>query len=286
MTRIGALVVHGMGRQAAGYSEGLRIALLDQLGTQAWRIEWKEVLWAPILDPRESDLWTAMNTAVNPAGMPIRLGWNTTRQFVLHNLGDATAYQRDRHVESAGQLIHQRVSNAIEDLETALDDPAAPVVVLAHSLGGHIMSNYIWDRQHGKQPSLLLPQAPIPMLAGMVTFGCNIPLFALAFRDAKPIDLPGAGITNPAVVDATRWLNFVDKDDVLGWPLRPLYMKDFADLTVAQQRTVNKLEDYEISVGSLSTGWTPASHDGYWEDDDFVSPVADYLTRLLAAIDA
>ena len=261
MTRIGALVVHGMGRQAAGYSEGLRIALLDQLGTQAWRIEWKEVLWAPILDPSESDLWTAMNTAVNPAGMPIRLGWNTTRQFVLHNLGDATAYQRDRHVESAGQLIHQRVSNAIEDLQTALDDPAAPVVVLAHSLGGHIMSNYIWDRQHGRQPSLLLPQAPIPMLAGMVTFGCNIPLFALAFRDAKPIDLP-----------------------VL--PLRPLYMKDFADLTVAQQRTVNKLEDYEISVGSLSTGWTPASHDGYWEDDDFVSPVADYLTRLLAAVDA
>src|SRR5580765_5856752 len=266
MTRIGALVVHGMGRQAAGYSESLRIALLDQLGTQAWRIEWKEVLWAPILDPRESDLWTAMNTAVNPSGMPIRLGWSSTRQFVLHNLGDATAYQRDRHVESAGQLIHQRVSNAIEDLQAALDDPAAPVVVLAHSLGGHIMSNYIWDRQHGKQPSLLLPQAPIPMLAGMVTFGCNIPLFALAYRDAKPIDLPGAGITKPAVLDATRWLNFVDKDDVLGWPLRPLYMKDFADLTGAQQRTVNKLEDYEISVGSLPTGWTPASHDGYWDD--------------------
>ena len=159
-------------------------------------------------------------------------------------------------------------------------------MVLAHSLGGHIMSNYIWDRQCGRQPSLLLPLWPIPTLAGLVTFGCNIPLFALAYRAAKPIDLPGSAITKPEVIDATRWLNFTDKDDVLGWPLRPLYAKDYPDLTPAQQQTVNKLEDYEIRVGSFATGWTPAAHDGYWTDDDFVSPVADYLQRLLAAIDA
>ena len=52
MTRVGVLVVHGMGRQKQNYSEGLRTALLDRLGGDAWRIEWKEVLWAPILEPR------------------------------------------------------------------------------------------------------------------------------------------------------------------------------------------------------------------------------------------
>ena len=285
MTRVGVLVVHGMGRQKQNYSEGLRTALLDRLGGDAWRIEWKEVLWAPILEPRETDLWDAMQRATNPAGAPIRLDQTTIRGFVLHNFGDATAYQRDEDVESAGQLIHQRVSNAIEDLQTALADPAAPVVVLAHSLGGHIMSNYIWDRQHGSQPSPVLPLWPIPTLAGLITFGCNIPLFALAFRDAKPINLPGEAVTKADVRDVVRWLNFLDQDDVLGWPLRPLYMKDADGLNDAQRLTVSKLEDYEINVGGLLTGWNPASHDGYWEDADFVAPVAEYFTQLLAAID-
>jgi hypothetical protein len=286
MTRIGVLVVHGMGRQKKDFSEGLRTALLDRLGADAWRIEWKEVLWAPILEPREADLWDAMQRATNPAGVPIRLDQTTIRGFVLHNFGDATAYQRDEDVESAGQLIHQRVSNAVEDLQTALGDPAAPVVVLAHSLGGHIMSNYIWDRQHHAQPSAVLPKWPIPTLAGLITFGCNIPLFALAFRDAKPINLPGASITKPEVRDVVRWLNFLDQDDVLGWPLRPLYTKDADGLNDAQRITISKLEDYEINVGGLLTGWNPASHDGYWEDDDFVEPVAEYFAQLLSAIDS
>jgi len=189
-------------------------------------------------------------------------------------------------VESAGQLIHQRVSNAIEELQTALDDPAAPVVVIAHSLGGHIMSNYLWDRQHGVQPSVLLPLRSVPTLAGMITFGCNIPLFSLAYRDAKPINLPGEAVTKPEVRDVVRWLNFLDQDDVLGWPLRPLYLRDLDTLTVAQQGTVARLEDYEISVGGLLTGWNPASHDYYWEDADFTGPVADYFKSLMAAVDA
>jgi hypothetical protein len=143
------------------------------------------------------------------------------------------------------------------------------------------MSNYLWDRQHPREdvpPGQ--PLAPIPALAGLITFGCNIPLFALAFRDAKPIDLPGEGITNPDVADVVRWLNFLDKDDVLGWPLRPLYAKDLSALTPAQRRTVEKIEDYEISVGGVLTGWTPASHDQYWEDDDLAREVAEYLTAL------
>jgi len=275
-----------MGRQAQGFSEGLRTAVLDRLGADAWRVEWREVLWAEILEPRETDLWDAMNRAVTPDGTPIRLDQVGLRGFVLHNLGDATAYQRDEHVESAGALVHQRISKGIEELQEKLGDPAAPVVVLAHSLGGHMMSNYIWDRQQGTPPDgPVLPLAPLSTLAGMITFGCNIPLFALAFRNARPIDLPGSAIVKRDVIEAVRWLNFLDQDDVLGWPLRPLYLKDFDTLTAAQKQTVTKLEDHEINVGGPLTGWNPLSHDGYWEDDDFTRPVADYFSRLLAAID-
>ena len=279
---LGALVAHGMGRQEAGFAEGLRSRVAAQLGESAGLVVWQEVLWAPILEPRESDLWNAMQRAVDPQGAAIPLDWARVRRFVLHNFGDATAYQRDQHVESAGQLIHQRVSNAIEKLSERLADPTAPIVVLAHSLGGHIMSNYIWDRQHPSADQQVgQPLLPLPTLAGMITFGCNIPLFALAYRDAKPIDLPGTAISDPALVAAVRWLNFLDRDDVLGWPLRPLYEKDAADFSPGQKRTLDHLEDHEIGVGGAVTGWTPAAHDYYWEDADFVGPVARYFESLL-----
>jgi hypothetical protein len=286
MSRLGALVVHGMGRQAPGFSAGLQAGVSTELGPLASRVEWQEVEWASILEPREDALWAAMNSAQSPAGAPIRLDHVGIREFVLHNFGDATAYQRNMAAESAGVLIHQRVSSAIEALVGRLSDPAAPVVVLAHSLGGHIMSNYLWDRQH---PSADAPPgqplADVPGLAGLVTFGCNIPLFALAFRDARPIDLPGPAITNGELIDASRWLNFLDQDDVLGWPLRPLYARDWDVLTAAQRRTVEKIEDYEIRVGGLLTGWTPASHDQYWEDARFLQPVAGFLGELIARLD-
>jgi hypothetical protein len=279
---IGALVVHGMGRQEPGFAEGLCAAVSDRLGADAARVIWQEVLWAEILEPRETALWTAMEQASDPHGDRLSIDWGPVRRFVLHNFGDATGYQRDRHIESAGQLIHQRVSNAVEMLHGRLADPAAPVIVLAHSLGGHIMSNYIWDRQHpSANPPPGQPLAPLPTLAGMITFGCNIPLFALAYRDAKPIDLPGVAISDPAIVAAVRWLNFFDRDDVLGWPLRPLYEKDSAGLSPGQRRTLDKLEDQEIGVGGLFTGWNPASHDYYWENDTFVRQVAEYFSRML-----
>ena len=49
-------------------------------------------------------------------------------------------------------------------------------------------------------------------LVALVTFGCNIPLFSLDFDVATPIDLPGPGITKQALIDASRWLNFLDRD--------------------------------------------------------------------------
>jgi hypothetical protein len=89
-------------------------------------------------------------------------------------------------------------------------------------------------------------------------------------------------ISDPAMLAAVRWLNFLDRDDVLGWPLRPLYEKDKEDLTPGQRRTLDALEDHELKVGGLITSWNPAAHDFYWEDDEFVRRVADYFRTVLA----
>jgi len=281
--RIGVLVIHGMGSQGPGFSGPLAAEVNRRIGDAASRLVWQEVHWADAIRSREDDLWRAMDGAAEPAGGPVSLGWRSVRDFVLHNFGDAIAYHRDFSPASAYTAVHAIVSNALTNLQSALADPAAPIVVIAHSLGGHMMSNYLWDRQHhsGSAPDGF---EPIPTLAGMITFGCNIPLLALAFPTAKPIDLPGAGVTNPALREAVRWLNFLDRDDVLGWPLRALYEKDIHELTDAQKETVARIEDHEIDVGSILTSWNPASHDRYWTDNDFTRPAAAYLRSLLNAI--
>lgn len=280
--KIGVVVIHGVGSQRQGFSAGLTDELSNRLKDASSRVVWQEIHWAPVLLDREETLWTWMNKAKEPDGSRIELDWARTRKFLVHNVGDAFAYHRDSHAASAYADLHGVVSDSLRTLKASLKDPHAPVVVVAHSLGAHIMSNYIWDRQHWSGGGSD-PLQNIPTLTAMVTFGCNIPLFSLSFDVAKPINLPGTGVTKPALRAAARWLNFLDRDDVLGWPLKPLYQKNSAKLTQAQRATVAKIRDYEINVGGLGTNWNPASHNGYWTDNDFTRPVAAYLKRLLAA---
>jgi hypothetical protein len=283
---LGALVIHGIGTPEENFADGLIEKIGGQLGARASRVVWQPIFWSKALNREEDDFDAAMKSAVDPSGEHIPLRWSAVRKFVVHNLGDAVAYQREPE-RAAYTRINHIVSTKIGELKQQLDDPTAPIVVLAHSLGGHIMSSYIWDRQHpnarGGGPAAL---EPLPTLVGMVTFGCNIPLLALALNAAVPIDVPGPGVTKPALVTASRWLNFLDADDVLGWPLRPLYGQAAAKFTPAQQVTFSKLEDYEINAGNILESWNPASHDGYWTDRDFVTPAAAFLATLLDALDA
>ena len=283
-TRVGALVIHGMGFQKKGFSSGLFQAVSKHLAARGARVAWQEIHWADVLEPRENELWNWMLKAKEPDGSALPLAWRTVREFMVHNFGDAIAYHRDQS-KSSYDDIHTVISRGVGDLKTELNDPDAPIVVLAHSLGGHMMSNYIWDRQHWTSVMADTCQ-PIPTLAAMITFGCNIPLFSLSYPLARPITLPGPGITGPTARAAARWLNFFDRDDVLGWPLRPLYEKNLAELDAEQAGTVGLIEDRAINVGSAATSWNPSAHAAYWEDADFTSPVADYLGTLLDAVDS
>src|SRR5262249_12022293 len=90
---------------------------------------------------------------------------------------------------------------------------------------------------------------------------------------------------NAKVAAASRWLNFLDRDDILGWPLRPLYEKNAGSLDEGQKRTVARIDDHEINVGGAFTSWSPAAHGAYWTDGDFTEPVAGSLDHLFAALD-
>lgn len=265
MSEVRIAVIHGMGSQQPGYSAPMREEINRRLGTNATRARWAEIWWADILEAREKAYLQAAN-ANN------ELDWISLRRFMLRAFGDASAYRRTANVcTSAYREIHTRIRNAIATLDSGED---TPLIVMAHSLGGHIISNYIWDMQQGK------PVAPpadskfqrMETLAGLITFGCNIPLFTLAHKksDIRPIRFPGRGL-NAAQRKKTRWLNFYDPDDVLGYPLKAINAR--------YAKVVS--EDRAINAGGLLTSWNPMSHQGYWTDDDFTKPVARFIADWL-----
>jgi hypothetical protein len=272
-----------MGSQRPGFSSDLVDGVAEALGPDESRLEWQEIHWAYALKHREDRLWSSMNEARSPEGDEIPLDWRPAREFVVHNFGDALAYHRDYADGTAYERIHGIISAEVAALDAALDDPDAPIVVVAHSLGAHIMSNYLWDRQRPADDAGL---RPIPGLVSMITFGCNIPLFSLAFEISRPILLPAPGVPEGRVRAAGRWLNFMDADDVLGWPMKPLYAGHMDELTPERQRTVERIEDRTVNAGGIATSWNPGSHTGYDSDGELIASIAAHLRSLLDAADA
>ena len=227
-------------------------------------IAWQPIYWADVLEQRELKYF-------RDAKRNGDLDYTKLRKFVITALGDAVGSVEVKSThQSTYHQIGKRITDAFKELyEVGLEQNSAPLIVMAHSLGGQIVSNYIWDMQRGHT------QAPtdferMKTLAGMVTFGCNIPLFTFAYKQVKPITFPATGLKK-AVRDKARWLNFYDPDDILGWPLKPI--------NAAYKKVVDR--DIAINVGALFSSWNPASHNGYWTDNDFTKPVSRLIASFL-----
>jgi hypothetical protein len=275
--RLGVLVIHGIGEQKADFAAGLIDEVSGRLGSRRDDVCWMPVHWAALLEPSETALLTRLSAGGD-------LDWQWLRRFVVHFLADAVAYQRVPG-ESARPgvyvAIHTLIARKLHELRERIrasapaDAPEPPLVVVAHSLGGHMMSNYIWDQQNPHElrgQVLATPFERAESLAGMVTFGCNIPLFALALPEIRPITFPAPGLPAPLTA-AAKWLNLYDPDDVLGYPLRPL-----------SESYAATVEDMIVNVGNPLTSWNPASHNEYWTDNAVTKPIAGLLDALLTAL--
>lgn len=72
---------------------------------------------------------------------------------------------------------------------------------------------------------------------------------------------------------AFEWKNCYDKDDVLGWPSKPL--SDGYKALV---------QNFEINSGQGADCFTsgmPPSYNYYWKDDDFLDPVVHDIKAAL-----
>ncbi|TWC28091.1 hypothetical protein FBY03_1405 [Pseudomonas sp. SJZ079] len=273
--KLAVAIIHGIGTQPDTrndegqheFAHGLIAGLRRRLGCEAEHVAFQSLYWANVLDKRQYAYLEQLRD------QPIR--WRWFRRLVTLFLGDASGYRKvSQAYDTTYEQVHQSLRNGLNALRAKVG-PDTPLVVLAHSLGGHIFSNFVWDQQSINQtPSC--PRDPflaLETLAGLVTFGCNIPLFTFAFDPVVPIRFPGHCLSEP-LLEHARWLNLYAPADLLGYPLRPL--PSYAAVVA---------EDRAMPVGPWYKRHTPLSHLEYWEDKHFQTYVADYLRQLLTACD-
>jgi hypothetical protein len=271
--KVAVAVIHGMGSQGEhkpdppgtlSFSSALFNILSREMGDKFHqKVVWREIFWSDIMEKRQKDYLRTIKGATDA---------DKIRGFVVCNLSDAASYRKSTgQDDDTYEKIHATVTATIDDLAAQVDE-GTPLVILAHSLGGHIMSNYIYD--------MTKPGAPRPAgfrglrsMAAFVTFGCNIPIFTFAYPEDKvaPIKYPGVDIAESRRLKASWWRNYYDRDDVLGYPLRP---------TSPQYGQLKGLKDIEINAGNWYQSWNPLSHNQYWTDREFYQPLIKLLNWL------
>ncbi len=282
--KMAVIAIHGMGSQASKgqqpppteptFSKDLKKRVAKRVGADMDKVEWQEVVWAPILQKRQMEYLSKIKRS---------LGYDRLREFVVCNLSDAASYRTTPDdSDRTYSAIHKKIETVVKGVKDEVG-PNAPVLILAHSLGGHIMSNYIYDMQshlrNGGAPKHQTSLENMQTVAGIVTFGCNIPIFLFAYPEEKiqPIKAPNRDLT-PNLQFRTWWHNFYDKHDVLGFPLgksAPSYEKLKKD---------KELKDIAINAGKIFASWNPLSHNGYWKDRDLYEPVANRIKKILAEV--
>ncbi len=280
--KMAVVAIHGMGSQSSRgpqppsstptFSKALKTRVERLVGADMSKVEWQEVVWAPILQERQMAYLKKINRI---------LGFDKLRKFVVCNLSDAASYRTTPdESDQTYSAIHKKIEEVIEKVRDHVG-PNAPVLILAHSLGGHIISNYIYDSQyhlrHDCPPAHATSVENMQTVAGIITFGCNIPIFLFAYPEDEidPIKAPNLDLPSPLKFP-TWWHNYYDKHDVLGFPLgksAPSYEKLVRD---------KELEDISINAGKIFSSWNPFSHNGYWKDRDLYEPIAERIKSILA----
>lgn len=266
---LAVIIIHGMGSQVPEFANSMISEIQGRLAdadVDPSRVAWQPIYWADILSGRQEEYLTGANKNND-------LDFFSLRQFAITALSDAVAYQKvGDNAKAPYNLIHARIREKMSELYSQqLGGHTCPLVVMAHSLGGHIISSYIWDIQKNDATGLSEFEQ-FKTHAGFVTFGCNIPLFTFAYdkEEISPIRFPGE-LLSDSTREKSKWLNYYDKDDVLAYPLKPI--------NDAYNAVVDK--DIAINAGGVFANWNPMSHGAYWTDNNLTKPVAKYIEALL-----
>lgn len=280
--RVAIAVIHGMGEHrkadphASGtlsYSAALRAGILRYLPATIppAALAWREIFWSDVIQSRQDTLIAALKASSAPS---VTVGM--ARTFIINSLGDAACYYPSSRPDSVYRQVHARIATVIDQL-AADTGGNRPLLLFAHSLGGHMLSNYIWDTTRTQGPASF---ARFGTLAGIGTFGCNIPVFASVHKDIEPIEARRfAGVQH---LLPTWWRNYFAKADPLSYPLRVMAGGYAALGKPGPGGGPAQLTDHAVVVGNPLTFWNPAAHAGYWSAEGLHRPLAAMLAEAHA----
>lgn len=262
--KLGIFIIHGMGETKPDFHEKMVEEFKDRVGSQATQLEFQSCYWQDLLQRREDALWECLNKE--------SMDMKKLRRWIINALGDPVAYlggERQFYFQ-IHEIIRDSLGNLLQKLA---NDVNSPLLVLAHSLGSVMMSNYIWDEQHPENGRSTGRNKfeQMKTLTTLVTFGSNIPVFTLGFDPVECITFPPPEL-NDKLKTVARWMNFFDPDDVLGYPLDEVW---------DERNGTDKIEDIAINAGVWPLSESPFSHTQYWTDNDLTKPVAQQIKQIL-----
>jgi hypothetical protein len=280
-TRLAVAIVHGVGVQGSDFAEPMIGELTDRFAKElgidradaADHLVFEVVHWAPVLQKAQTKLWRKVSSGGD-------LDFVKLRKFMVDFAGDAIAYQQTPKRREVYDSVHVVMAEALRSLARNAGTKA-PLCVIAHSLGTIISSNYLYDLSQSRRPGMVCKavravKRSTPLENGhtlvlFYTLGSPIAVWSLRYQDfGLPISVPSPRLAGHHPMLSGEWVNFYDPDDVLGYPLRAL--------NDAYKRSVDG--DVTVNVGGMLSSWNPASHVGYWTDDDVMGPIARSLARV------
>jgi hypothetical protein len=270
--RLAVFIVHGIGDQKKGFSRDMQENLqsnfkkaLQHMGQgdregQDDALIFREGLWADITQDGEDTLKNRMFNDPNTD-----VDWIKARKFFVDYLGDAISYFKGKisDVYSQYKAIQARIDGLVQNLSGETNpDQNTLLTVVSHSLGTVVLSDYLYDKRDTLESNYQLT------FSNFFTLGSPIALYANRFYNHQSPSNPFANFKPQKVKDPKGvWVNLFDEDDIVGYPIRPV--NSYCEKAVTA--------DLNVSVGSLLTGWNPASHTGYWEDEKVGKIIAEKL---------
>jgi hypothetical protein len=314
--KLAVMLVHGV--ESAGDQYAARaMRLLGDEFTRIAGVPASEALvmepafWAPVFEPGQEQLseriggqssrWLlglldrlagqasqgstlALLAAASTAGLRWLPGlgeahFPTLRWLIVHYLGDAVAYHSGADRTGHYEQVQAVLARTLHDLALKAGGDA-PLVVLGHSLGSVVSSDFLYDLQAASDGTPLAPQArevleDTPLERGETfgwyyTLGSPLALWAQRHPDfGVPLTVPHPDFGERYPDQRGEWVNIYDPDDVICSPLRPLSEAWAAAVT----------EDRRVSVGPWPISLTPLAHPYYWNDRRVVTSIASALAQ-------
>lgn len=273
------LAIHGMGDTQRDYAQPLEKKLGKKIGKNWSKVYFDSIYYADIFQKHQAETFQKIK-ALND------IDWVGLRKFLLFGFSDAAGFERNASLDdSPYEQVQNRILDSIDKAYDAVG-AEAKISILAHSLGCHVISNFLWDAQQknvrqGAWKDGGFEDSPagsdldkfrrLKTLKYLQFTGCNIPIFVAGIPRGRI-----KSISSGSKGYAFKWRNFYDPDDPLGWPLKSL-----SDRNVRESYKYEVNEDIPVNVGSLIRNWNPLSHNSYWKDNDVINPIVRDIEYLL-----